>query len=230
MFRRIWKQIALEFRNYDEKLIFEILNEPRLVGYSNEWNWSDSDATLINAAAIIGELEQTALDTIRETGSNNENRYVMVTPYAASPRASFSNKFVIPNDSAEDKLIISVHAYTPYSFAMQDPGEKKFTDVHKREIDAFMDQLNEKFVKGKNIPVIIGEYGATNKNNLQDREAWFSYYVSKASSYGMRTVLWDNGNWQVPASGSFSELYGYYNRTAQTCYFPTILAKILEAL
>lgn len=228
--RRVWKQIALQFRNYDERLVFEFLNEPRLVGYANEWNWSDSDARLVAAAAIIGEMEQAALDEVRKSGSNNANRYVMVTPYVASPWAALSTRFAIPTDTATDKLILSVHAYTPYSFAMQDPGDRTFTAAHKGEIDSFMDRLNETFVKGKGMPVIIGEYGATNKNNLTDRVAWFSYYVGKASSYGMATVLWDNGNHTVPSSGKYSELYGFFDRTGGTWYFPEILAAILDAV
>ncbi|OQB02523.1 MAG: Endoglucanase A precursor [Spirochaetes bacterium ADurb.Bin215] len=226
---RIWKQVALMFRNYDERLIFEILNEPRLTGYANEWNWSDSDSELRTAAEIIGELEQSALDAIRDTGSNNENRYVMITPYVASPWAAKSGYFVIPDDSATDKLILSVHAYTPYVFAMQSPGVSTFTTAHQGEIDSFMGQLNTKFVQGLGMPFIIGEYGATNKNNLDDRDEWFSYYCTKAASYGMTTILWDNGNHEVPSGGSFNELYGFYNREEQTWYFPEILAAILAA-
>ena len=227
--RRVWKQIALRFRNYDEHLIFEILNEPRLVGYVNEWVWKDSDANLVEAAGVIGDLEQSALTAIRATESNNANRYVMITPYVASPDAAMSSKFRIPTDTATDKLILSAHAYQPYSFAMQDPGETVFTASHRSEIDSFMGNLNTKFVQGKGMPVIIGEYGATNKNNLAQRVAWFSYYVGKAKSYGMVTVLWDNGNYQVPSSGKFNELYGFYNRTAHSWYFPTILTAILDA-
>ncbi|MCD1655075.1 glycoside hydrolase family 5 protein [Treponema zuelzerae] len=227
---RVWKQIALTFRNYDENLIFELLNEPRLVGYANEWGWSDSDSALTKAASIIGELEQSALDVVRASGSNNKNRYVMITPYVASPWAALSSRFVVPEDSAEDKLILSVHAYTPYSFAMEDPGEKIFTDKHRSDIDTFMANLNDSFTAKRGIPVIIGEYGATNKNNLAARVEWFSYYVGKAASYGMPVVLWDNGNHQVPSSGSFSELYGFYNRVGGSWYSPEILEAILGAL
>lgn len=226
---RIWKQIALMFRNYDERLIFEILNEPRLKGYSNEWVWDDSDSKLRESARVIGQLEQSALTVIRETGSNNENRYVMITPYVASPWAANSSHFSIPTDTADDKLILSVHAYTPYVFAMQDPGVSTFTNAHRSEIDSFMSMLNNKFVQGLGIPVIIGEYGATNKNNLDQRVAWFSHYCGKAASYGMSTILWDNGHHAVPVSGKFSELYGFYNRTAQSWYFPSILDAIVNA-
>ncbi len=225
---RIWKQIALIFRNYDERLVFELLNEPRLVGYSNEWVWSNTDAKLVEAAEVIGELTQVALDAVRETGSNNEHRYVMITPYVASPQSALSSHFEWPTDTATDKLILSVHAYTPYVFAMQNPGDKTFTDSHKGDIDWFMGQLNTKFVTN-GIPVVIGEYGATNKDNLDERVKWFSYYCTKAASYKMSTILWDNGNWQVPASNSYNELYGFYNRTAGTWYFPTILQAITDA-
>jgi endoglucanase len=147
--RRVWKQIALQFRNYDERLIFELLNEPRLVGSANEWNWSDANSALVAAAGIIGDLEQAALTEIRATGSNNANRYVMVTPYVASPWAANSGSFRIPTDTATGRLILSVHAYTPYVFAMQDPGDTDFTAAHRAEIDSFMGSLNEKFVAGR---------------------------------------------------------------------------------
>lgn len=226
---RIWKQVALMFRNYDEKLIFEFLNEPRLVGYAEEWGWSDDDPNHREAAEVIGELTQSALDAVRATGGNNADRYVMITPYVASPWAANSSHFVIPTDTATDKLILSVHAYTPYVFAMQDPGVSTFTTAHQGEIDSFMGMLNRKFVESRRIPVIIGEYGATNKDNLAQRVAWFSYYCGKAASYGMTTILWDNGNHEVPSGGSFNELYGFYDRTAQTWYFPEILDAILAA-
>ncbi len=226
--RRIWKQIALQFKNYNEKLVFEILNEPRLAGDPLEWGWNNSNPNYKKAAEVIFAMEEAALTEIRASGGNNKNRYVMITPYAASDKAALSPHFKLPEDSAEDKLIVSVHAYTPYVFAMQDPGDETFTENHKQEINTFMKNLNDTFVS-KGRPVIIGEYGATNKNNLEERVKWFSHYCGKAASYGIPTVLWDNGLPEVPDSGSFSELYGYYNRTEQTWYFPELLAAILGA-
>ncbi len=91
-----------------------------------------------------------------------------------------------------------------------------------------MNRLNTQFVEN-GLPVIIGEYGATNKENIDDRVEWFSYYCGKAAEYGMSTIVWDNGNYIVPSSGSYSELYGYYNREEQEWYFPRILDAILTA-
>lgn len=225
--KRIWKQIGMRFRNYDEHLIFEFLNEPRIVGYSNEWNWNDNDATVVEAAENINILNQLALDTIRATGGNNDKRFVMITPYVASPWAAMSSKFKVPTDSAGDKMILSVHAYTPYDFAMQSPGVTTFTQSGKDAIDSFMSSLNTKFVTGMGIPVVIGEYGATNKNNLSERVVYFTYYVTKAHSYGMCPIVWDNGNTDVIGT-DYSEHYGFYKRTDQTWYFPTILTAIVN--
>ena len=37
-FKTLWKQIAERFKDYDEKLIFEGLNEPRTEGSAKEWS------------------------------------------------------------------------------------------------------------------------------------------------------------------------------------------------
>lgn len=226
---RVWTQVGLVFRNYSEKLIFEFLNEPRRAGMPNEWNWNDNDSQHREAGELIAKWIQEAVKAVRATGSNNENRYLMVTGYAADVGAAMSPHFSLPKDSATDKLIVSCHAYTPYVFAMQSPGQKEFTAQHEREISSFLKRLNDKFIDGLKVPVIIGEYGATNKNNLEEREKWYRHYAGTAASYGMSTIVWDNGGWKVPRNNNYSELYGFYNRTKQSWYFPTLLRAIVEA-
>ncbi|MBQ7619016.1 MAG: cellulase family glycosylhydrolase, partial [Treponema sp.] len=204
---------------YDERLVFETINEPRLPGDNHEWNWEAGCSTSKDAAKCVNELNQLCLEAIRESGGNNAKRLVMVPAYVASPGAALASAFKMPNDSAgAGRLALSVHMYTPYSFAMQDPGETTFTSAHKGDLDYWLGQLNTKFVS-KGIPVVIGEMGATNKNNDDERKAWFEYYLGKVKDYKMAAFLWDNGNWKVPASGSFNELFGYYNRSAQDWYF-----------
>ena len=125
----------------------------------------------------------------------------------------------MPKDPSPDgRLALSVHMYSPYNFAMESPGSKNFTDAHKNDLNYWFDQLNSKFVK-KGIPVVIGEMGATNKNNDKQRAAWFKFFCGKTKACGMAAFLWDNGQWQVPSSGSYDELFGYYNRKEQSWYF-----------
>ena len=112
--------------------------------------------------------------------------------------------------------------YTPYPFAMDpNPGINKFTESHKRDLDYHFGRLYNKFI-AKGIPVYIGEMGATNKENLEEREAWFGYFVGKAWEKNIPAVLWDNGAYNA-SSKNYSEKYGFYCRTQAKWYFPSLI-------
>ncbi|MBQ4497305.1 MAG: glycoside hydrolase family 5 protein, partial [Spirochaetaceae bacterium] len=163
---KIWQQVAAAFNNgYDEHLIFEVMNEPRLPGDPHEWNWEASCKTCNEAMECINGYNQLCVDTIRATGGNNATRLLMIPSYVAAPGAAISPKFKMPQDPA-NCLALSVHMYTPYDFAMKDKGgDKTFMQKHKSDLDYWFRELDTKFVK-KGIPVVIGEMGATNKDNL----------------------------------------------------------------
>ena len=228
----VWGQIATAFNDgYDEHLIFETMNEPRPAGTNCEW-WYSGDSRCLDAAKCLNQLNQTALDAIRATGGNNSKRFVMCPALQASENAASNSSFKMPKDSSEGRLILSIHAYTPYSFAMESPGERTFTQDHKAELNTMFAKLKKKYIDA-GYPVVIGEYGATNKDNLEDRLAWFDFYISTAKSFGIPCILWDNGVWQtrIDENGKpdYSEGYGYYNRTEQTWYFPEIIKTIIKA-
>ena len=228
----VWGQIATAFNNgYDEHLIFETMNEPRPAGTACEW-WFNGDTRCMDAADCLNKLNQTALDAIRATGGNNSKRFVMCPALQASENSASASAFKMPSDIEKGRLILSVHAYTPYSFAMESPGERSFTDAHKSELNTMFSKLKNKFIDN-GYPVVIGEYGATNKDNLTERVAWFKYYVSTAHSFGIPCIMWDNGVWELRydknGNVDYSEGYGYYNRTEQKWYFPEIIKTIIEA-
>lgn len=223
---RVWEQVSETFKDYDEKLVFEILNEPRLQDDEHEWNYNSSCSTCKEAMNSLNEFNQKALDTIRASGGNNATRLVMIPSIAASPNAAFNSDFKLPEDSAENALALSVHMYTPYNFAMAAPGDSIFTNSHKNDLDWHFSELNKLYVS-KGIPVVIGEMGATNKDNLKDREAWFEYFNNGARKYGMTACVWDNGS--ANPSKTKGERYGYYNRTKQEWYFPTLMEKAIAA-
>jgi len=224
--KAVWTQIANTFKGYDEKLIFEVLNEPRNVGSSDEW-WV-SGTTASNYCSLIKSYEETAISAIRTTGGNNAKRYLMVPGYAGS--ASYLDYFTMPSDSASDKLILSVHAYNPYNFAMYNSSytDTTFDSSDKSELNTLFANLYNKYVKN-GIGVVIGEASASNKGNLSAREAWATYYFGTAlNTYGMPTFLWDNG---VSAADAYSgENHGYFNRSACTWYFPSIIRNALKAV
>ena len=109
--------------------------------------------------------------------------------YAASVQGCLHEDFMMPREQegVTDRLLLSVHAYSPYDFALQDPRDKGSRDVFRadspldvQEIALFMDQVYSKFVP-LNIPVVIGEFGCRDKNgNLQSRVDFTAAYVALA--------------------------------------------------
>lgn len=228
----VWAQVAATFNNsYDEHLIFEMLNEPRDINgtvWGNEWWLNSSNA--INAQKIITEYEKAGIDAVRESGGNNAHRFIMVPDYAASSDyGTILNNYYMPKDTAQDKLILSVHAYSPYSFAMYDGHtvHQKITDADKIGLQNFFKYLNNHYVS-KGVGVIIGETSASNKGNLEGREEWFSFFFGEAYKYGMPSFIWDN--MVADPKPTDSECHGYYHRSTQTWYFPSLMENAMKAV
>ncbi|MBQ7158290.1 MAG: glycoside hydrolase family 5 protein [Treponema sp.] len=224
--KNVWAQISLAFnRGYDEHLIFEVLNEPRRRGHEHEWWYNPGCVLCKDAASSLNKLNQIALNTIRASGKNNEKRFVMVTGLAASINSYQADEsWKMPTDKEPGRLLISVHLYTPYSFAMENPGATEFEEKHAAELAYNFNWLNEHFVS-HGVPVVIGEYGATNKNNTAERVKWFRYFVGESAKYGMVTCLWDNGD--ANAANTFEEKFGFFNRKTLSWYFPEIIDTII---
>lgn len=185
--KALWEQIAEEFKGYDEHLIFEGLNEPRLRDTPLEWSGGTPESR-----AIVAEYAKTFYETVRASGGNNAKRHLMVTGYAASSMRECMQDIWIPE--GDDKVIVSVHAYLPYNFALNTKGTDKWDPKYDtNEIDTFFKNLNELFIS-KDIPVIIGEFGVLNKDNLDDRVACTEYYVGKAKELGIPALWWDNNS------------------------------------
>ena len=222
-----WAQIALAFNDgYDEHLVFEVLNEPRLCGTNEEWYYNAVSPKSISAMKNLNKLTQNILDVIRASGGNNKKRLVAIPSLQASPESALASAFKMPEDydGSKDRLIVSVHMYTPYNFAMESPGIKEYSAKVKNEFTSMFKKLNDYFI-ANGYAVYIGEYGATNKNNLEARVAWFHDFIKEARVYGMPCFLWDNAVWQVE-DNKYDEHYGFYNRYNQTWYFPEILDAI----
>lgn len=211
----VWKQIAEYFEDYGEKLIFEGLNEPRLRGDAVEWYGNDS------ARGIVNQYAEKFVMTVRATGGNNKNRILMVTPYCASSSDVNLKALKIPETGG--KIIVSVHAYIPYPFALDANGTSVF-DANDNTVRDFFTALKSLFID-KDIPVIIGEFGAVNKDNLNDRIAWVKHFLALGKQYGIPCVWWDNGQ----RSGN-GENFALLNRADNTWHFPELVDAIMSSV
>ena len=232
----VWSQMAEYFKDYDYHLIFETLNEPRLIGTGYEWwfnKWS-IPSEVKDAIDCINRLNQKAVDTIRNTGSNNKGRLIMCPGYDASIDGATVSGFKLPTDISGNKnrIAVSVHAYSPYNFAMNvgSGSTSAYTSSIKSELRDLFSTLKSNF-RDKGIPVVIGEFGSTDKNNTAERVKWATDYTALAKKNNIPCVLWDNNAFAVYNGSSIvlnSEYHGYINRKNNTVTSPA--KDVIEAL
>jgi endoglucanase len=229
--QRIWSQISERFRDYSDRLVFESLNEPRKKGHTHEW-WQDWNSDCcVEALDVLCRLHQHFVDTVRASGGNNATRYLLVCGLGANYSSVMHDLYRMPQDTAEDRIMISVHAYIPNNFALLTPSSSSsvsdfsMTNSNRiREIRNFMNRLYDKYV-ANGIPVVLGEFGARNKGgNLRDRAEFAAYYTAAASARGMPSIWWDNG---VFEGGGSVEIFGLMDRRNVRWTYPDIVDALI---
>lgn len=219
----IWEQLCETFKDYDEHLIFESINEPRLKGTDNEW-WIDAESEIGKEAIdCIMQVNQSFVDLVRASGGNNATRYLMTPSYCASPAYACADYFNLPDDPAQ-RTILSVHAYEPYNFALSDDKNSNVFVKSRTsgQVKSVIDSLYENYTS-KGIPVVIGEFGSRNKDNLESRIEHAAYYVSEARAAGISCVWWDNN-----AFTGNGELFGLYGRNEMKWEYPDIVIAMMK--
>lgn len=234
-YEKVWAQIADRFKDYDEHLIFESMNEefdntygkPNAEGYKN-----------------INAYNQIFVDTVRKTGSNNEKRWLLLPGWNTNIEYTAGDYgFVIPEDkyctSSENRIMISVHYYDPYNFTLDENMTSAKTQWGKYAVENFdnwgqedyvdstMKKLNDVFVS-KGYPVVIGEMGVQNKAHISDtfsefRCYWTEYVVKAAKNNGCVPVYWDNG-WNGDKG------FGVIDRKTLEVTEPDLIAAMMRAI
>lgn len=229
----VWRQIAEAFKDYDQHLIFEIMNEPRLVGKANEW-WFDINnpsMPIVTALEMINKFNQIGVDEIRGNGSaENKDRVIMCPGYAACYEGCMSPDFELPTDVTPNRLAVSLHAYRPYDLCLGSVSTWK--DSYKKEIEDYFKPVYEKFIVGMGVPVIIGEescsarFSRNERTNQDDRLEWVEVYYNVTKKYGMPSVLWDNNIYR----SNKGEAHGHLNRNELKWYDQAFIQKIMDVL
>lgn len=189
-FRSVWEKIATRFKDYDQHLIFESMNEVMEEGnYNNE----PQDRTYTN----INNLNQDFVNTVRAVGSGNTTRFLLMPGYNTNIDRTISAKFILPNyNGSTANEMVSVHFYDPYNFTLNtDASNGSTTDVTDTELEYIGTQfakLKTTFVD-EGIPVVVGEFCAANKNNIPNIKKYISEVVKQAHTNGLAHVYWDNG-------------------------------------
>ncbi len=227
-FQKVWTQISENFEEYDNRLIFEAINEPRLVGTNYEWWFNTADPPLdcLDSMECMNLLNQVFVDTVRASGGNNQDRFLMVCGYDTSPDKVCLKYFRLPEDSAKERLIVTAHSYSPYNFAQNlgDGSTTEFDIGGMNENKSNFKMLYDTFV-AKGIPVVMGEFGCFDKSNTQDCLNYYSYVVGVGKSYCIPCAVWDNNAFNTDGTNP-SNAFGLINR--ETCEI--VKPQIIEAM
>jgi endoglucanase len=214
--KAFWEQIAVNFRDYDEHLLFAGTNEVH----------SSTNPTTENHT-VQQSFNQTFVNAVRSTGGRNSYRNLVIQAYNTNIDQAVT-KLVISNDSAANRLMVEVHYYDPWEFCglEADADWAKVKNLWGVDYAQYGPIANwgqeswvlEQFQKMKTAfvdegyPVILGEYGATRRSSLTgstlehhlaSRAYYYRYVTQHAKNYGLVPFVWDNGFTGNLGSGIF---------------------------
>lgn len=200
----LWTQIAERFKDYDNSLIFETLNEPGYAGAKYGGHGNDESRYILN------KLNADALNAIRATGGENENRFVMLPTHGAVNGYETNSAIVLPDDP---HVLVSLHPYVGVSDKMHD------VKVWYKFLMA------QKFFLNKGYGVIMTEFGDVThdvNNNYKPHEEGDEYIQSLAESYKLYAELSDKFNIPICVWDSGTGMRLFYRATF-TCSYPSLV-------
>ena len=236
-YKKVWKQIAERFKNYDEHLLFESMNE--------EFDGSYSEPNK-EYYQNINDYNQIFVDTVRKTGDNNTKRWLIIPgwntniDYTAGdygfklPTDQYRNKSI---DKEEQRIMISVHYYSPWDFCggencvitqwgnEADDPSKTSTTCDETYMKNQLNLMKTTFAD-KGYPVFIGEYGSIDKTSYDSENEYYRAYFSRklcqlSRKNGCIPMYWDNGYNGVHG-------FGLFDRTTCEITQPVIIDAIME--
>ncbi|MBR3108009.1 MAG: glycoside hydrolase family 5 protein [Clostridia bacterium] len=196
----MWKQIAEYFRDYSDYVIFESANEE--LGSSFDQNspcyCKDSVANYLSdneKYALANRINQAFVDTVRAVGGNNAQRFLLIAGYNTNIDYTFDSRFKMPADSAEKKLMISVHYYDPWSYCGASSAAGATLWGKAADFEGMYRTLSKmsKFVK-QGYGVVIGEYGALpGSDNVMKKNApaYHKAFLDCCDALDFTSCLWD---------------------------------------
>ncbi|MEG1848398.1 MAG: glycoside hydrolase family 5 protein [Lachnospiraceae bacterium] len=203
---KVWQQIAKKFSKVGEHLLFESMNEPRLVNSELEWNGGSAEMR-----QVVNRLNMAFVETVRTAGGENKTRYLLLPAYGSSGMVDALEALELPPN--DKHIIVSVHAYCSYDFSQKEEGTRHWSREEIKdteEITELTTFLQKRFIR-KGIPVIISEFACMDKNNLQDRLAWTTFYTEAARTNKLGYIWWDDG-----------KKFAIFNRHDSTWIYPEI--------
>lgn len=223
----IWAQVAERFKDYDNHLLFEGMNEPRMKGTAEEWSGGTKEGR-----ACVNALNKAFVETVRNSGGNNETRVCIICTYGNSVSYNTVTELEIPKDNY---IMVAVHLYTPYFFTYHVDGDQNISvwdGSKKSDIISNMQLLDKNWIS-KDVPVIITEMGCVHDyitdnsgnriSNTEEVIKWLNDYMETVNKYGLKAIWWDNGIYKQNG-----EQFGIFDRNNLTWFTPEVVNTMIE--
>ena len=207
MYTSMWTQLAERYHDYDESLIFESGNE-ELGNRLNDTDICKDSGSLSEDECyeMTNRINQTFVDTVRATGGNNADRFLLIAGYNTNIAKACDDRFKMPKDTIPDKLLVSVHYYDPWNYCGTDSGTQWGTHGEYETQNADLKKMTKFTEQGYG--VIIGEYGVLAKDDgtLKDSiTAYTENLLDNCDLYNFVPMLWDTSTFFVRSELTFSD-------------------------
>lgn len=183
---QLWTDITDIFQDHDNRLLFEILNEPHITGGS-----AMPPANLRNMTGM-------AYDRIR---AENPQRIIIIGGnqwFGAHEMAITWPNLDEVGGGSDPYLMATFHHYNPWEY--HGLGNLLFPWNDSHISDPINTMLNWSNGVGQGMPVYIGEWGTSWEQYLPTMDcnnirAWYERLPQFAGQEGIPTAVWDDGGW-----------------------------------
>ncbi|KUO63388.1 hypothetical protein APF79_06360 [bacterium BRH_c32] len=174
--KAFWEQVADHYQNYSDSVVFEILNEPFGKLTDELWN----------------QYHKELLQIIRRT---NPERIVIIGPGFWN-NIYHLDALTLPED--DKNLIVTVHYYLPMEFTHQGAswtpensqlGIKWGSDEEIKKLRDDFSLVNQWAIKN-NRPILLGEFGAYDKGEMEYRVKYIYNVCRTAEEFGWSWAYW----------------------------------------
>lgn len=210
----MWAQIAGYFRDYSDYLIFESANEDLGGGFdaNSPCYCDDAVASYLpddERYALANRINQAFVDTVRATGGNNTLRFLLIAGYNTNIAQTLDGRFRMPVDPAENRLMISVHYYDPWSYCGAADAAGATPWGKAADYDAMYETLSgmRAFVE-RGYGVVIGEYGALTGSDgvmKHNAPAYHRAFLDCCDALDYTSCLWDCSYFFIRRELKFAE-------------------------
>jgi len=193
MFLAMWTQIGEHFQDYDYRLIFEPSNEEWGSRFNDRTAFSPTGGTLTQDECyeLLTYLSQRFIDLIRVQGGYNSTRFLLLKGFNTDVMMTTDERFVLPVDHIPNRMLLSVHYYTPWNFCGDTAGVEHWgVTAEVEEMNYLLGRLTRFTDQG--IGVVMGEWGVLD-NDGDDRLKFFTNFLDNMDLHGFAPILWDTG-------------------------------------